>query len=323
MKTQIIFLLCFINWFFIHAQNSKIELENYENEMSVEILGDAGNQNGMIKLFGPGETNGVLLDGNEIVSGGGEIILYDQNGNEKILLDAANSLNVPFIQIKQPDNSIAFDLFSKAGSSTGLVGPRMRFFNLNNEKGVEIRSQEGESNGGSIVIYNINGEQTIELDAEYGGKGRIFTQELEITGGSDFAENFDISNSSNVIPKPGMLVSIDPDATGKLMLTQDPFDTKIAGVISGANGIESGIFMGQKGSVADGEYPIALSGRVYVYATTENGPIIPGDSLTSSSKTGYAMKVICDDPIQGAVVGKAMSRLKKENGFVLVLINLQ
>ena len=42
---------------------------------------------------------------------------------------------------------------------------------------------------------------------------------------------------------------------------------------------------------ADGKHPVALSGRVYCWADTSNGPINPGDLLTTSSTAGHAMKV--------------------------------
>ena len=80
--------------------------------------------------------------------------------------------------------------------------------------------------------------------------------------------------------------------------------------------------MGQKGSIADGDFQVALSGRVYVYANAEGGAIKPGDLLTTSSTKGEAMKVNNYMKAQGSVIGKAMTKIDK-NGFVLVLVNLQ
>jgi hypothetical protein len=80
--------------------------------------------------------------------------------------------------------------------------------------------------------------------------------------------------------------------------------------------------MGQEGSIADGDYPIALTGRVYVFANEEGGEIQPGDLLTTSSTSGYAMKVQDYHKAQGAIIGKAMTTID-ENGFVLILVNLQ
>jgi hypothetical protein len=82
------------------------------------------------------------------------------------------------------------------------------------------------------------------------------------------------------------------------------------------------MLMSQSGSIADGDYPVALTGRVYVFACAEAGEIVPGDLLTTSSRPGYAMKVTDYQKAQGAVIGKAMTSID-ENGYVLVLVNLQ
>jgi hypothetical protein len=51
-----------------------------------------------------------------------------------------------------------------------------------------------------------------------------------------------------------------------------------------------------------------------VKATTENGPIRPGDLLTSASKPGYAMR--CEDihRCEGAIIGKALEALDERRG---------
>ncbi len=166
---------------------------------------------------------------------------------------------------------------------------------------------------------------TIQLISNYNGsdKGRIITDELEIRGGSDLAEYFDVSKVGNNKPLAGMVVSIDPNNEGKLMIADQSYDSKVAGIISGANGVNVGMHMGQKGTIADGQYPIALTGRVYVYADASKGPINIGDILTSSSTPGYAMKATDKEKRSGASIGKAMTSLESGKGYVLVLVNLQ
>ncbi|MDZ7262045.1 MAG: hypothetical protein ONB05_08070, partial [candidate division KSB1 bacterium] len=94
-------------------------------------------------------------------------------------------------------------------------------------------------------------------------------------------------------------------------------------VISGAGGIMPGMIMGQSGSVADGEHPVALTGRVYCWADASYGSIEAGDMLTTSDTPGYAMKVTDFTKAQGAILGKAMTSLKQGQGLVLVLVTLQ
>jgi len=82
--------------------------------------------------------------------------------------------------------------------------------------------------------------------------------------------------------------------------------------------------MGQRGSVADGKHPVALTGRVYCWVDADaNGAIEPGDMLTTSATPGHGMKVTDHTRAVGAIVGKAMTGLEKGKGLVLVLVNLQ
>ena len=154
--------------------------------------------------------------------------------------------------------------------------------------------------------------------------GRLITRELEITGGSDLSEQFEIRNSRKEIPlEPGLVVVIDPEKPGSLMVSSQPYDRRVAGIISGAGGLKPGMLMGQKGSKADGGNPVALTGRVYCWADASKGSIEPGDLLTTSQTPGHAMKVTNYTQAQGAILGKAMSSLKSGQGLILVLVSLQ
>ena len=75
-------------------------------------------------------------------------------------------------------------------------------------------------------------------------------------------------------------------------------------------------------AVLEGGQDVALSGRVYVLADAANGPIKPGDMLTTSATPGHAMKVTNHQHAQGAILGKAMSALDQGQGMVLVLVTL-
>lgn len=165
---------------------------------------------------------------------------------------------------------------------------------------------------GNIGIGTTNPTQKLDVN------GTTRTKILEITGGSDLAEPFPVSD----LLIEGSVVVIDENNPGHLILSNEPYDKKVAGIVSGACGIQPGLTLKQEG-LMDGTQNIALSGRVYVLATTENGVIKPGDRLTTSSTKGYAMKAIDATLCDGAVIGKAMSALENEKGMVLVLVNLQ
>lgn len=113
---------------------------------------------------------------------------------------------------------------------------------------------------------------------------------------------------------------IDEKHPGRLMPSDQPYDTKVAGVVSGAGDVKPGLTLQQEG-VLEGDTQVAIAGCVYVKATAANGSIEPGDLLTSSDLPGYVMKATDRNRSQGAVIGKAMTSLKDGTG--LVLVNLQ
>ena len=142
---------------------------------------------------------------------------------------------------------------------------------------------------------------------------------LQITGGADLAEPFKMSHEH--IAK-GSVVVIDEDHPGQLKLSDKSYDRRVAGIVSGANGVNPGISLQQEG-VLEGGQNVSLSGRVYVQADASHGSIKPGDLLTTSDTPGHAMKVSDSARSQGAILGKAMSALKEGKGMVLVLVTLQ
>lgn len=150
-------------------------------------------------------------------------------------------------------------------------------------------------------------------------RGTTRTCVLTITGGCDLAEPF-LMNESDA-PK-GSVVVIDDENPGRVKLSDRAYDMRVAGIISGANGINPGISLQQEG-VLEGGQNVSLSGRVYVQADAANGSIKPGDLLTTSDTPGHAMKVTDHAQAQGAILGKAMSALKDGKGMVLVLVTLQ
>jgi hypothetical protein len=97
---------------------------------------------------------------------------------------------------------------------------------------------------------------------------------------------------------------IDDLHPGRLKVSDSPYDTKVAGVVSGAGSLGPGAIL-QHGLAEPTESMVALSGRVYCKAETLSSPIEPGDLLTISSKPGHAMKAIEPAMAHGAVLGKS------------------
>lgn len=152
--------------------------------------------------------------------------------------------------------------------------------------------------------------------------GTTSTKVLEVTGGADLAEPFAINVEREVV-LPGMVVSIDTENAGALVISGKSYDKTVAGIVSGAGDIQPGMIMGQEGTIANGKHPVALTGRVYCRVDARYGAIRPGDLLTTSDTPGHAMKVSDHNHAQGAIIGKAMTSLDEGQGLVLVLVSLQ
>lgn len=260
----------------------------------------------------------VFMDGDE--NGGGEFRLLESDGSQTVAVRGNDPFNSGGeIQLFNSDNELTIDMDSDDGTGAG-------YFSLRDGTGSSIENaftvDISNSSGAYMTLRNDTGSATIILDSDVGGDGRITTDELVITGGSDLSEQFDIRSETTEV-KPGMVVSIDPANAGKLVVTDAAYDRKVAGVISGAGGIKPGMFMGQKDTVANGEHPVALTGRVYVWCDATNGAIEPGDLLTSSATPGHARKVTDYSRAHGAIIGKAMTPLPQGKGLVLVLVALQ
>jgi hypothetical protein len=149
----------------------------------------------------------------------------------------------------------------------------------------------------------------------------FYCSSITIEGGADLAEPFNITSRNNAVPQ-GAVVVIDDQNPGHLKVCDEAYDTRVAGVVSGANGISPGIQMQQQG-ILEGGKNVALTGRVYVRADASFGAIRPGDFLTTSTTPGYAMKVTDHAKAEGAILGKAMTGLRNGRGMVLVLVTLQ
>ncbi len=142
---------------------------------------------------------------------------------------------------------------------------------------------------------------------------------LTITGGSDLAEPFQMSGEKIA---EGSVVIIDEENPGRLKQATSAYDTRVAGIVSGANGVNAGIALHQEG-MWEGGQNVALTGRVFAKVDATFGAIKPGDLLTTSDTPGHAMKVLNHDRARGAILGKAMTSLNEGQGMVLVLVSLQ
>jgi hypothetical protein len=149
------------------------------------------------------------------------------------------------------------------------------------------------------------------------GNGSVFANGDYNAGGADVAEYVPFSERL----EPGDVVEIDEDNGQSFRLSSHPNSHSVGGVISTRPGVSLNTTTAEE-SAAKGMPRLALSGRVPVKATSENGPIRAGDLLVSSSRPGRAMRAPAT-PAPGTVIGKAMQKLDRDSGEIEMLVMLR
>ncbi len=115
---------------------------------------------------------------------------------------------------------------------------------------------------------------------------------------ADLAENY---ISSQPLEPGDVVVKADDDNNLSVVKSSDANQQQLLGVISTKPGVTLNS-EAKPDTLHPYVYPLGLSGRVPVKVSTENGPIVVGDVLTSSSIPGIAMKA----KKAGTVLGKAL-----------------
>jgi hypothetical protein len=143
------------------------------------------------------------------------------------------------------------------------------------------------------------------------------------TAGSDFAEALPVAGDPASY-EPGDVLVISLDRPGAMEKCSRPYDGLVVGVYSTRPGF-LGADKGGATEVVAGEVPVAVLGIVPVKVTDENGPIQPGDLLTTSSTPGHAMRCEGLERCFGRTLGKALEGLPagQHSGVIQMLVSLQ
>jgi hypothetical protein len=152
-----------------------------------------------------------------------------------------------------------------------------------------------------------------------------FEGHVEVTGdvfllnelGADCAEDFDVDESTDP-PTPGAVLVIGHD--GKLSPCCLEYDSRVAGVVSGAGSLHPAIVL-RRTKPAQNRAPIALIGKVFCKVDATLAPIKAGDLLTTASTPGHAMKVMDRAKAVGAILGKALDSMESGCGLIPILVS--
>lgn len=298
-------------------QGAELTMLNGSGDSTVILNADNLDNSGSLALGNGTGPYGLFLDGG--FNGFGQIQVRNRAGVARVQIDGEGDGTGGEILVDDASGTATVKL---SGAQTSTTGARLEMSQANGTNTVILDAEVGTGGGGYLQLRNGSGIGTITLDSDFSGEGRITTEVLQITGGSDLSEQFDV-RSANGAPQPGAVVSIDPKNPGELTVSTRAYDRAVAGVMSGAGGVKPGMLMGQAGSSANGKHPVALTGRVYCFVDASHGAIEPGDLITTSDTPGHAMKATDYARAQGAIIGKAMTGLVSGKGLVLVLVSLQ
>ncbi|MBS3789165.1 hypothetical protein KGY79_13350 [Candidatus Bipolaricaulota bacterium] len=160
-----------------------------------------------------------------------------------------------------------------------------------------------QSLANTSAVFRVTKKGDVLADKDFRGQGFA-------SGNADLAETVKATEAV----EPGDVLSLDPSNPNHYRKSQKPYSALAAGIVS----TEPGVTLSTNESKS--KVAMALMGTVPVKATTENGPIHPGDLLTTSSKAGFAM--VCEDRTKcgGAIIGKALESLHEGNGKVRILV---
>ncbi len=212
------------------------------------------------------------------------------------------------------------------GESTqveGVVGTS------HSKTGVWGRTDSADPNSAGVFGFSKNG---VGIWGQGGRLAGFFDGSIEVTGnidvigqGSDIrltnadcAEDFDVSDLNKAEPGTVMVLGNE----GALRESQQAYDKRVAGVISGAGDYKPAIVLDSR-RTSGNRQPIALMGKVFCKVDAQFGAIEVGDLLTTSPTPGHAMAV--SEPVRafGTIIGKALRPLTSGKGLIPILVALQ
>ncbi|MEM1045480.1 MAG: hypothetical protein AAGL24_04995 [Pseudomonadota bacterium] len=328
----------------------RLELRNADADGTIALNGELGDArlggagtDGRLELRQADGTATIVLNGETAnvglgaVDGGNAARLFikDDSGLDSVVVNGGTAEmrigrngNAGLLALRDGDGEESIVMNGAAGNMA--LGRRDAPGLLNLHDGtlghsIVLNAAEGNlglgrfGTPGDLFVADDSGDNTIHLS---GNTGNInLSGDVRFTQGvADCAEEFDVLDPGNALP--GTVLVIEDH--GRLAETDRPYDTRAAGVVSGAGGLRPGVILGADATARpDERCLLAVMGRVFVRADAGFGAIGVGDLLTTSPTSGHAMRVGDPNAARGAVIGKALGRLDRGRGLVEMLVSLQ
>lgn len=316
------------------SSGGSVELVSSSDEPSIRLDADAcslemgGSQPARINLLDSLGRRTIRLDAKtgyarlkglagEVKVGGhgedGSLYLVTADGESTVRLAAGASLELgghgrnSSLYLTNGSMQKMISMYGRSGEIVLYAGRRQESIRLSGETGNARLGGAGVD--GDLFLQNKDDETTIHLDGETGA--------VHVPN-ADCAEDFPLAAGAEVVA--GDVVVFD-DASA-IRRTDRPYDKRVAGVISGAGDTRPGIVLGRRGADKS-RLPVALVGKVTCKVDAYFGAVGVGDLLTTSPRSGYAMKAREPRHAFGAVLGKALRPLAAGAGLIPVLVTLR
>jgi hypothetical protein len=217
-------------------------------------------------------------------------------------VSGSSGLNPPALRVESTSSNGVAIYARQTSSDTALV--------VTNRGTGDLIKAFGGTSGGNLR-FRVDQAGNVRADGTYYGADYQ-------TGSADFAEMVRPGQTDLV---PGDVLVVGPD--GQMVRSSQAYQTSVVGVYSTEPGFIGGHKLDEAGHPLDpGRIPLAVVGIVPVKASTENGPIQPGDLLVTSATPGHAMRADLNPPT-GTVIGKALEGLEADTGVIQMLVVLQ
>ncbi|MBW3634560.1 MAG: hypothetical protein KY456_16195 [Chloroflexi bacterium] len=298
-----------------------IELTDTANKTSIRLRGNGD----LFTYLGQHEKSAGLWIG---VSDKlpGRIVVRAGDAQGRVIIDAADSS----ISLRAADGSVRsqiastadgcrLQMFDGGGNPFAYIGDLGGFggIALGGDRGFPGRIELLDQSEQRILLDAASGEIALFKDSQQRIVLDAATGDITLMN-ADCAEEFDLMDHDVV---PGTVLVLD-DEPGRLRTSDTAYDTRVAGVVSGAGEYKPGIVLDRRAGV-EGRRPVALMGKVFCQVEAESAAVRPGTLLTTSSRPGFAMAATDRGRAFGAVLGKALTGLESGCDLVPVLVALQ
>lgn len=268
-------------------------------KVQLQVAGDVQiERNGSPKLtlysHGYGTQQYSIRATNNADAAGGRLLVFrnESQGRDDMVLDSAGNLKL------EHNGSPKLTLYSR-GNGTQMYS--IRATNDTDKAGGRKLVIRNESHGTDVMLIDPGGDVS-------------FTGDVTLIG-ADCAELFSVDGDD---AEPGDVMVLC--GRERVSPCTEPYDRRVAGVISGAASRRTGLILGGGG---DGlSRLVALSGTVFCKVDATVEPVAAGDLLTTSARPGHAMRASDERRAFGAVLGKATVDLAGGAALIPILVAL-